>query len=262
MGTTPSRPNPRRLSGSRLLTIAASQEKWGKDPTGVRIRVLVDGGPRCLDVGSKYGMTCSYEKRDGTEGDICEVLDKRSLDEKGKTRDWRISVTKIRFIYCAKSGDIEVTISGKGLLRILVLDEAEAWNWEPSEKRSGCAVCCRSFNMYIRKHHCRSCGRLVCYACSGNLAIVSGIPNDPPKCLDNISCCGSDTRAADKPSRVCEDCFYGPVMSTPLPSQTTPTLPDGTEDCYYDDSARLHILPPSNAASVLLHYHVRPRWDN
>lgn len=51
-----------------------------------------------------------------------------------------------------------------------------------------CMVCLNSFNLFRRKHHCRSCGYLVCHKCSPHQINVPNIEEDGG-------------------SRVCKNCF-------------------------------------------------------
>ena len=39
--------------------------------------------------------------------------------------------------------------------------------WEPDWKSSQCTLCRESFSLIHRRHHCRSCGKIVCNSCSG-----------------------------------------------------------------------------------------------
>jgi hypothetical protein len=36
-----------------------------------------------------------------------------------------------------------------------------------------CEICEQTFNMTIRRHHCRRCGKSVCSKCSGNMKPLS-----------------------------------------------------------------------------------------
>jgi hypothetical protein len=38
--------------------------------------------------------------------------------------------------------------------------------WQPDSEVSECPICGRVFAFWLRKHHCRKCGRVVCAACS------------------------------------------------------------------------------------------------
>lgn len=56
----------------------------------------------------------------------------------------------------------------KGLLdrqRVSSLRFVEQWQWVPNSDRKACAVCLRGFYFH-RKHHCRTCGEVVCSSCA------------------------------------------------------------------------------------------------
>lgn len=60
-------------------------------------------------------------------------------------------------------------------------------NWVPNEHSNNCMLCEKVFNPILRrKHHCRSCGKLVCSACSPDKLYVAGYK--------------------DQKVRVCKDC--------------------------------------------------------
>lgn len=51
--------------------------------------------------------------------------------------------------------------------------------WIPDEEASHCMCCRRSaFTMLVRRHHCRRCGRVVCYACSTQRMIIPELYGD------------------------------------------------------------------------------------
>lgn len=56
----------------------------------------------------------------------------------------------------------------RGLLerqRVSSLRFVEQWQWVPNADRRACAVCLRGFYFH-RKHHCRTCGEVVCSSCA------------------------------------------------------------------------------------------------
>lgn len=62
--------------------------------------------------------------------------------------------------------------------------------WIPDDATDECQVCCEEFTMFRRKHHCRACGKVICYSCSTRSFIISGHDE-------------SDDRLA----RCCDPCF-------------------------------------------------------
>ena len=43
-------------------------------------------------------------------------------------------------------------------------------SWMPDDASSSCTLCVEEFTLFNRRHHCRSCGTLVCYYCSTHSA--------------------------------------------------------------------------------------------
>lgn len=69
--------------------------------------------------------------------------------------------------------------------------------WVPDSMSKECMVCSVKFTAFIRKHHCRRCGRVVCTTCSPHRMA----PNPHAKTSQYLSL---DTK---KMERVCKDCF-------------------------------------------------------
>ncbi|XP_019625924.1 PREDICTED: zinc finger FYVE domain-containing protein 26-like [Branchiostoma belcheri] len=52
--------------------------------------------------------------------------------------------------------------------------------WVPDEDVTHCMVCkFEQFGMFNRRHHCRRCGRVVCYSCSSHKVLVAGYGDIP-----------------------------------------------------------------------------------
>ena len=47
--------------------------------------------------------------------------------------------------------------------------------WVADEEAGSCMVCNTSFTMFLRRHHCRMCGCLVCAKCSESRVMVPSI---------------------------------------------------------------------------------------
>jgi hypothetical protein len=75
-----------------------------------------------------------------------------------------------------------------------MLRKEASLDWESDKSSSTCTICMTKFGRLIqRRHHCRSCGRLVCAQCSSNRAKIDS-PISPSKSEDNMQ-------------RVCDPCF-------------------------------------------------------
>ena len=55
--------------------------------------------------------------------------------------------------------------------------------WIPSKNITKCYKCREEFRLWIRKHHCRVCGRIFCAYCSNNWGHIPSLVNmtSPPE---------------------------------------------------------------------------------
>mmetsp|Transcript_29855 Transcript_29855/g.68998 ORF Transcript_29855/g.68998 Transcript_29855/m.68998 type:complete len:83 (-) Transcript_29855:159-407(-) len=60
--------------------------------------------------------------------------------------------------------------------------------WQPDNEAKNCLKCKTEFSLFIRKHHCRQCGKIFCEDCSSKT-------------------CSIPQMDYHKPVRVCDDCF-------------------------------------------------------
>ncbi len=66
--------------------------------------------------------------------------------------------------------------------------------WIIDEDINTCMICDREFGFFLRKHHCRSCGNVVCYICSPDFVVI-------------------EEMLALGEQRVCIQCYWGQVIS-------------------------------------------------
>jgi len=57
-------------------------------------------------------------------------------------------------------------------------DKSAAAAWIPDNECSGCMVCSTSFTVFRRRHHCRSCGKVVCDSCSEKRLLLPAVDKD------------------------------------------------------------------------------------
>ena len=118
--------------------------------------------------------------------------------------------------------------------------------WQPDNHVSECPGCQRRFSLFLRRHHCRCCGRIFCNCCSGYYLDLATTP--PPQALSrhgNASMADAAAAAAavsaaaasrspaalmSDPQRTCEDCYkrlssiefsrsydvFGPASAPPI----------------------------------------------
>lgn len=54
-------------------------------------------------------------------------------------------------------------------------------HWMADNLSHECCLCYRAFSLALRRHHCRSCGKLVCAKCSSKKAVLAQPTNDKKK---------------------------------------------------------------------------------
>ncbi|KAL1919002.1 uncharacterized protein VTP21DRAFT_2383 [Calcarisporiella thermophila] len=75
--------------------------------------------------------------------------------------------------------------------------------WESDHNVHECRLCTRKFNLWLRRHHCRRCGRVICDKCSSSKMLlrpdqIVHDPTAPPSGLQTSMY-----------HRVCDNCFHG-----------------------------------------------------
>lgn len=118
-----------------------------------------------------------------------------------------------------------------------MMEDYSAPIWVPDNAADRCANCKEAFNTaWRRKHHCRLCGDVVCWACSQRQFVIPAIPLEPA--LD-FPPEGSDAGAAQgegEPTvaRCCESCWEGVI----LPRAAATNGAGGTVQRLREESAR------------------------
>jgi hypothetical protein len=72
-----------------------------------------------------------------------------------------------------------------------VLEEYNAPVWVPDSRADRCACCNEQFGIWRRKHHCRLCGQVVCWACSSKTFLIASY----------------EEGEEDRPARACDVCY-------------------------------------------------------
>jgi hypothetical protein len=58
-------------------------------------------------------------------------------------------------------------LNGKNVLkRVFLKNSGYSVGWIMDSETSSCMSCETAFGLFVRKHHCRQCGEIVCYSCS------------------------------------------------------------------------------------------------
>ena len=102
--------------------------------------------------------------------------------------------------------------------------------WVVDKDLKCCMICMSSFNWFRYRHHCRSCGHLVCYSCSPYNATIAVF-------------------AAEEPlgSRVCKNCFG---LKAQVQASISVNPFDMNPNNYYPDSPHTSSSPVTGMNSA------------
>ncbi|KAB5580156.1 hypothetical protein GE09DRAFT_1212610 [Coniochaeta sp. 2T2.1] len=105
--------------------------------------------------------------------------------------------------------------------------------WQPDSEVTLCPICHTQFSFFVRKHHCRKCGRVVCDACSPHRITIPyqyivqppGTPSRGPSDEYPVSPLAGEGGRADfsglgggQRVRLCNPCVPDPNVTPPTPS--------------------------------------------
>ncbi len=139
-------------------------------------------------------------------------------------------------VYCATAAEKAKWLAAvRGALTELRKDAASsqaaqfASAWAPDDTADACTLCKAKFTFVKRRHHCRSCGRLVCGACSDKKLLVKAV--DPTHPVRVCTVCWD----ASRPPR------SGSVASLPRTLSTSTT---GSPQSQEEDASDSEETPP------------------
>lgn len=96
--------------------------------------------------------------------------------------------------------NLQSVLGGVNKIKALkVLDEYNAPVWVPDSRADRCACCNEYFGIWRRKHHCRLCGQVVCWACSSKTFLIASY----------------EEGEEDRPARACDTCYESVFPDTP-----------------------------------------------
>ncbi|XP_055020627.1 FYVE and coiled-coil domain-containing protein 1 isoform X2 [Boleophthalmus pectinirostris] len=143
------------------------------------------------------------------------------------------------------------------------LRSEERW-WLMDKEATHCLGCQGQFTWWLRKHHCRFCGRIFCYYCSNNFAMTKQSGKKERCCKDcynqhnavgemvteaEVSASEPQTPSPGLGPEPCPDASPSTSPSTSTPKGTDPTnkSDDGAFDIITEDE--VHRVYDSDAAS-------------
>ncbi|KAL1900754.1 hypothetical protein Cpir12675_000767 [Ceratocystis pirilliformis] len=103
--------------------------------------------------------------------------------------------------------------------------ESTPTRWQPDAEATYCPICSSQFNIFVRKHHCRKCGRVVCNSCSPHRIIIPHqyIVRPPGQAapLWGSSDLSPVIHGGER-VRLCNPCVPDPNTAPPLPAPQSP----------------------------------------
>ncbi|KAK1752392.1 FYVE zinc finger-domain-containing protein [Echria macrotheca] len=98
--------------------------------------------------------------------------------------------------------------------------------WQPDAEVTYCPICLTQFSIFVRKHHCRKCGRVVCNACSPHRITIPyqyivqppwvqpSLPRYPPSFLADGTL-DFQSQFGGERVRLCNPCVPDPNITPP-----------------------------------------------
>ncbi|CAG8633476.1 24232_t:CDS:10 [Racocetra persica] len=116
-------------------------------------------------------------------------------DNQNEKESWinTIRNTQEKFLSAKRTLNVDKPIltERKYSYKKCVVDNYHAPIWVPDSEADRCMNCSEVFTLFLRKHHCRACGKVVCHACSTRNFIIPG-----------------SSEREDKIVRACDPCFF------------------------------------------------------
>lgn len=162
--------------------------------------------------------------------------------------------------------DLDLTQKDKKSLPILVVPLLKKENWIKNELRACCYFCKRKFHSFVRRHHCRACGDIVCSTCNHRREVQV---NCRRKSIVNVRLCldcigkasNNDTNGEPLSRTVNEICSewesdkhssHRVNASTSLTSLEWSVYEGDEEECNYtsDDLSSIVLLSPKAEENI------------
>ncbi|CAG8571969.1 8799_t:CDS:2 [Cetraspora pellucida] len=116
-------------------------------------------------------------------------------DNKSEKESWinTIRNTQEKFLSAKRTLNVDrpILTERKYSYKKCVVDNYHAPIWVPDAEADRCMNCSEVFTLFLRKHHCRACGKVVCHTCSTRNFVIPG-----------------SSEREDKIARACDPCFF------------------------------------------------------
>ncbi|KAJ2907053.1 hypothetical protein MKZ38_008621 [Zalerion maritima] len=101
--------------------------------------------------------------------------------------------------------------------------------WQPDNEATFCPICRTQFSIFVRKHHCRKCGRVVCNSCSPHRIVIPHQfivqPPGQPRRYPSYMSGGDFGLEGGERVRLCNPCVPDPNTTPPQAQSRAPGSP-------------------------------------
>ncbi|KAL5624918.1 hypothetical protein BROUX41_004978 [Berkeleyomyces rouxiae] len=107
----------------------------------------------------------------------------------------------------------------------LLSPESTPARWQPDAEATYCPICFSQFSIFVRKHHCRKCGRVVCNSCSPHRIVIPYQYIVRPPGQTGPQWTANDLSPiihGGERVRLCNPCVPDPNTTPPLPTPQPP----------------------------------------
>ncbi len=127
--------------------------------------------------------------------------------------------------------------------------------WVPDDASNNCCCCNNEFTVLNRKHHCRSCGNLVCKSCSKHKKLLTNIDKKKPVKICNLCHTNNNQKNKNKNGNT-------PLISSDN-DDVTPMSPNDSNDnvTVTPKGILAFIRQYKNKLRILLEHLCRPIMD-
>ncbi|RIB16736.1 Dbl homology domain-containing protein [Gigaspora rosea] len=116
-------------------------------------------------------------------------------DNKNEKESWINFIRNTKDIYLSAKGSLNIDsptlTERKDSHKKRIVYNYHAPVWIPDSQADRCMNCSEEFTLFLRKHHCRACGKVICHTCSTRNFVIPG-----------------SSEREDKLARACDPCFF------------------------------------------------------
>ncbi|KAI8362869.1 hypothetical protein B0O80DRAFT_857 [Mortierella sp. GBAus27b] len=123
--------------------------------------------------------------------------------------------------------------------------------WELDHKVNECRECHRKFSLWLRRHHCRRCGHVICDRCSSHRALLppDKVVYDPTSSEAYLNQQALIRKGIFQSYRVCDSCFTALEPGRSQSVGTSSGISAGSSFMYPSTSTQPQTLRPIHAQS-------------